>query len=1282
MKTTKSVILLCCSFFFSFFLSMHSANALEFSLQHSGYYYEMNQPEATNYASWKLDYYTINNQVAYCIETGVDEGETMIEGTWENTHLPQEIKERMLLLAYYGYNYSGHESDRYRAATQALLWETILGDNSKVTYSSERYGNGNIYNVDFEKYEIESLVKRHYDKPSFQGATITVQIGKQISLEDTNHILSNFDVSFSNGVDVQIDDNILKLTPMEEGELVLTFTKRKNYSSNYKIFYGDAVQNMLVAGNVDEVTFQVKIKAISGKISLTKYDFDIGKAQGNATLEGAVYAIYRKSDNALMSYIRTDENGHAEAEGFYYDEYYLKEVEHSEGYLLDETTYFFDFHDTTYVHMYVPEKVVKGKIRVLKLDRETNMCQSPEGTTLQGAQYGVYDTTGSLVDTLTIGTNCMATSKWLPYGVYEVKEITPSLGYQLDETSYEVILHTEDTFEVVSKEKRESGVIEIIKLDYETNMCQSNGEATLEGAKYGIYDQSGTLIAQLTIDSTCKAMSEELPYGIYEVRELQASKGYQLDETVYVVNIDSSEVVTILSKEKLIKGKIEIIKKDKDLNQCVGNGQGILKGAQYGIYDIDGILIETVTIGENCKAISKELPYGHYTVRESRASTGYLLDTTIYSIFIEEEEIFSITSLEPIIKNEITFFKQIEKINEDTTIQFFPEEGVTFEIYDNENHLYKSVITNKAGLATLKLPYGRWRVYQKNTKEGYEKVNDFFISVNSIQEVELFYTLVDKQRLVDLQIYKIDAETKNRIALSGTTFRISNLDTHKYISQYIDGRMYDSFETDATGKLATPLRLPMGNYKIEEIKAPSGYLINEQGVTFSIDFDDLETSIAENKDFIISFENVPIKGQLFVHKTGEVLFVENSFLDIPLENVVFGIYAQDTIFLSDQQSVHYKKDELVDIIVTQKNGKGSSKLLPIGKYYVKEIETHQNYILDTTIYSFEIKQEDNAIPIVYVYHKLKNQLKKGTLEIIKIDSEDGHALSNTKIQILTERKEPIFTGITDENGKILVSNLPIGSYYIKEITPSFGYVVRDEFLPFSIRINEDFISLVMTNDKKKVLFTIDKKDDKGNALSGVIFGIYNRSGELLTKVQTNIEGRVTLQLPYGHYFYQELQGLSGFIVDETLYSLQVKTDDPILREVMNQRITSKVTIHKVDQDFLSLGGVEIGIYTEKGDFISTGYTDIFGNISFLLENGKYYYQERSTLNMYLLDNQKYYFEVSGEDQEFTLMNQREGVSVPNTFKNRNYLPEIVLFVFFCIMMGGKYAKNKSHSFRI
>lgn len=1084
MKKIENIFLLFCSLLCSFFLCTHFAHALEFSTIHSGYYYEMNFPQDNDYASWKLDYYTINNQVAYCIETGVDEGEEMVEGNWNDTHLPEEIKERMLLLAYYGYNYPGHEDVRYRAATQALLWETILGSNSKVTYSTERYGNGSDYTVNSEKDRIQQLVEHHNDKPSFHGETVTVQIGKQINLEDTNQVLSNFDIPYVEGVDVQIHDNILSITPMEEGDMTLIFTKRRNYSSDYKIYYGNSVQNMLVVGNVGEVKFEVKIKAISGKISLTKYDSETTTSQGSASLEGAVYAIYRKSDDSLLSYIRTDESGYAEASGFYYDEYYLKEIENSEGYLLDETIYAIDFHDAPHVHIRVPEKVVKGKIRILKLDSETKLCQSPEGATLEGAQYGVYDTGGNLIDTL--------------------------------------------------------------------------------------------------------------------------------------------------------------------------------------------------KIGANCQALSKELPYGHYIVKEDRASEGYLLDQTVYPIFIKNERTIEIVSLESIIRNKIVFLKQMEQIQDDATVSFLPEEGVVFEIYDHVNNLYKSVITDKVGYATLDLPYGIWRVHQKNTKQGYEKVDDFIIYVDSNSDVEQKYTLIDKAELTYLQIYKIDAETKKGIALAGTTFKIVNVDTNQYIFQRFNGKLYDTFETNETGKLSIPLRLPAGNYQILEIKSPSGYLVNKEGVFFSINYDFFETNILENRIKTIYFENSPIKGQAIVHKIGESLLIKGgsyTFLDLPLANVIFHIYAQETIVSSDGQFVYYQKGELVDTLVTQQDGKARSKLLPIGHYYLKEVKTIDDYILEPTSYSFSIGQVDSITPIVYVHSIFKNLLKKGTLELIKVDSLSKQVLSNAEIQIFTKQGDCIFTGKTNEAGKIIAENLPVGEYFIREVRAPFGYQLYATEIPFLVRKNGDFIQFTMENDRKMGTFEINKKDNRGNPLQGVTFGIYNMKGELLIEAQTDANGKIILNLPYGQYFYQELHGLSGFIIDRNIYSFEIENVDPILREVINQREFSKITIHKVDQNFEPLEGVEIGIYTLDGILISTGFTDSFGDISFLLENGRYYYQERSTLDTYLLDNQKYYFEVIGEEQEFTLINEKEEVYIPSTFKNRNYLLEMIIFIFMFAVIGWKHAKS-------
>ena len=1277
----KKANLFCLFFVFlgSFFLHMHFGLALEFDFSHSGYYYEMNKQGDDNYASWKLDYYSINNQVAYCIETGVDEGESMIEGSWSDTNLPNNIKNRVLLLAYYGYGYPGHENERYRAATQALLWETILGNGAKVTYSRERYGNGEIYNVNMEKEKIENLVEHHYDKPSFADTTTTVQIGKKISLVDTNNVLSSFEVSFPDDVSVQIHENVLDITPMQDGDIVLNFTKKKNYTSNYKIFYGDEVQNMLVPGNVDTITFQVKIKAVPGIISLTKYDSETKVPQGDATLEGAEYVVYRKSDDVLVSYMSTDINGEARAEGFFYGEYYLKEQSNSIGYELDETVYYINFYDATHVHIRVPEKVVKGRIRVLKLDSETNMCRGQGDATLEGAEYGIYDAKGNLVETLTIASDCTAISKELPYGMYEVRELSPSTGYQLDTTVYKVNVHTSDIVEVISKEEviKGSGRIKITKVDNETGMCYGLGSAILEGAEYGIYDEKGSLVETLTIASDCTAISKELPYGTYEVREISPSEGYKLDKNIYPAEINSNETITIVSREEVIKGQIKIVKKDKDINRRNSTDDVTLVGAKYGIYDANDLLVGTLIINDKCEAISQKLAYGHYTVKEIEASFGYELDTTIYPIFIENEEMISILSLEPILKNRILLLKQMEQTEGSSTI-LLAEEGIVFEIYDRSDYLYDSIMTDKTGWASIELPFGVWRFHQKNTYQGYTKVDDFLVTVDYASEKDQIYTLVNKKIYSSLQIYKVDSETKEPIALAGTTFKIVNVDTNQYISQQFDGKIYDTFETDATGKVSIPLKLEAGNYKLMEVKSPNGYLLNEDGFLFTINQTDNYDKLKENEIITIYFENTPIKGQVAVYKSGELFTIENgtySFSDIPLQGITFGIYAQDIIFTSDKSSVYYDKDVLVDTLVTSQDGKAISKLLPIGSYYLKEIETREGYVLDNRIYRFEITEKDNKTPIVYVSYTLKNDLNKGTLEIVKVDSENGTTLSDTKIQIFTEQEELIFSGKTGPDGKLIVSDLPIGVYYAKELEPTFGYLLDKEKKYFKIKENGDLVHLVMENDRMKGILEIQKKDEEGCPLEGVTFGIYDSNMELITEVTTNQEGKIILELPYGKYFYQELESLPGFVNDTNVYSLSMQGTENIVREVVNKRGLSTVTIHKIDNEGRFLEGVRIGIYTMDGILLYSGVTDAFGIFQTRLENGHYYYQEISALDNYLLDDEKHYFKIDGEEQTFTLINQREEICVPNTFKSRSYLLEIFTFLLFFGVVRRSYVKE-------
>ena len=161
MKKKSKYLLMFVGAFITMMCGIQNVFAATLTMDFTGYYYERSD-NGNNYSSWKLQNYTVDGNVAFCIEPGVPEGTNeYIQGSWENTGLPNSIKQRVLLLSYYGYQYSGHQTQEYRAATQALIWETILGGNTKVTYSTARYGQGTPYDVSYQKSVIENLVAHH-----------------------------------------------------------------------------------------------------------------------------------------------------------------------------------------------------------------------------------------------------------------------------------------------------------------------------------------------------------------------------------------------------------------------------------------------------------------------------------------------------------------------------------------------------------------------------------------------------------------------------------------------------------------------------------------------------------------------------------------------------------------------------------------------------------------------------------------------------------------------------------------------------------------------------------------------------------------------------------------------------------------------------------------------------------------------------------------------------------------------------------------------------------------
>ena len=1041
MKGFYKVLLLVISTIVSI-IGIGRISAAELTTSFSGYYWDRKSDDYHGSGSFR--YYYLDGIDSYCLDPSTHEGGPLTLGDWNSTGISDSIKEKVLLIAYYGYNYQGHQTLEYRAATQAMIWETVKGGNTKVTFFTQRFGEGNELDISKEKGEIERLISNNKVKPSFDSKEFSALVGEQLVLNDSNGVLNNYNININEATFYK-KDNKLYIIPYVAGKLQVKLKKKEAYTSSYKIFVSDVYQDQIIPGIIDNIEGNFIINSEYGKVNIQKKDSEKGIKQGEATLGGATYGIYRRDNDILMGTITTDENGYAESESILsYGNYYLKELKSSMGYKLDSNKYYFDINSNSKnVHVDVFEDVIKGKIK-------------------------------------------------------------------------------------------------IIKQDSETNTCKPLGEGILSGAKYQIIDINNNVVDTIIINNDCTGTSKELPYGKYKVKEIEASKGYKIDNNIYDVSIDSDNLeINVTSREEIIKGKIKIIKQDSETSTCKPLGEGILSGAKYQIIDINNNVVDTITINNDCTGTSKELPYGKYKVKEIEASKGYKIDNNIYDVSIDSDNLeINVISKEDIIKNRISILKQYDYV-EGNSMFVNAEVNIIFEIYDSNNFKYDTIITDKNGYALVDLPYGTWQFHQKNVVNGYQKIHDFYVNVDDNSPLKHYYNILNNKIAAYLKLVKKDSTTGNVIKLSGTKFKILNMDTNEYVSQYVGGKLLDTFETDENGIMTTYLKLEAGNYKVKEIEAPKGYLLNDEGVIFSVN-DNTEFEYTSYGTFVtVEYMNDPVMGQLEIKKYGEIFKIKDdnySFDKMPLSLVKFNIYASEDIISPDGTTIYYRKGTRVDRLTTNEDGYVISKKLPLGKYYLVETKTNSNYILNKEKYYFELKETDATTPIVLECYETINYLRNGNLEIIKKDADNRKVVPNTKIEIYTENDELIYTGMTNEDGKIILNKLPIGKYYIIETVASDGYRINSEKVYFEIKRNNQNVKVTLKNEKIKSKVIIHKVDESNNSLNGVHINIYDENDKIIYKGVTDKDGNIEVELSYGKYYYKEISTIDGYIInDEKVY---------------------------------------------------------------------------------------------------------------------------------------------------
>lgn len=507
-------------------------------------------------------------------------------------------------------------------------------------------------------------------------------------------------------------------------------------------------------------------------------------------------------------------------------------------------------------------------------------------------------------------------------------------------------------------------------------------------------------------------------------------------------------------------GGVELTKEDSETKTSQGNAT--LKGAEYGIYNKEtNELITSLITDENGKATSNQvLEYGEYYIKEIKPSEGYLIDNNKYEFESKGTELYSLTVKEQVIKANININKYyLPIISGEKT----PEPNVKFDLLNSDGTRINELITDENGVISFSLPYGKYKLHQTTTKKGYKYASDFEFEINSTNDINK--ELIDEEVTAKLKVIKIDKDTKQVVKRSNIKFKIYDVNKKEYICQMLKDKKICEYKTDENGIMITPQVLPSGKYRLTEVdEAIDGYTWNKDSVEFEIDENTkLKTDNEEGILFETKFENKRVLGNLEITKYGEelnYLEVGYEYNEIPLENVKIGLY---------------QNDKLIKEYTSNSEGKINIKGLELGKYIIKEIETVGEHVLDNNEYQVDIKYKDQYTEVVNYKLTIKNYLPKGTLEFTKTNISRSKALPNTLMEIYTlEDDKLIFSGRTDENGKIVIKDLPINKYYLLEKEAPKGYVINPAKQEFEILENGQIIVSEMQDEMEVKVPITDK----------------------------------------------------------------------------------------------------------------------------------------------------------------------------------------------------------------
>ena len=824
----------------------------------------------------------------------------------------------------------------------------------------------------------------------------------------------------------------------------------------------------------------------------------------------------------------------------------------------------------------------------------------------------------------------------------------------------------------------------------ELSKLNTNGDL-VDGAVFNVKNSSG--FNQDVEVTNGKIVLEKLKKGTYYIKEKSSPDGYLLNTETYSVEVKSNQTAQKAVVNDEPTGEITITKIDIDtgnenrVDRKSHHGDASLKGAVYTLYAQNDIYnkkgtikyfskdeqIATFTFNEYGKASVKitnsstpaeigingstltGLPMGSYYSKETVVPNGYTQDTNIYTYTLSyKDSTTEVIKVNGTVKN---------------TVQKAPFEVI--KVSTNNNTTAETIAGAEFTAILTKYVdfYGSFDEAKKHLNEfakdeysifktgddghgvsgllafGEYTVNETYTPSAEIETVEQFYVTIDRdsktpiKELVEndlpfeayIKLQKQDKNTRKFVTYSNATFELYKLneDTNKWeqVKCKVGNQYYTSWTTNNEGIARTETKLEAGNYKVTEIKVPTGFIQIDGELTFKVDKRNSTLNYDEDWDawITVTIQNEQPKGNLKLNKKVNLKEdIDTTMIkDIDFTKISFELVEKENVIDYADGSVIYEKGKVIGKYNLKDDGTLTVENLPMGKYYLKELTTIDGAVLDQTEYDVIFEQTDTTTKEYTVNLNIENETT--CIEISKTDITGEEELVGAKLTVIDENNEVVDSWTSTEKTH-KIEGLIVGKTYIlrEEIAPD-GYVKASE-IKFTIK-NTNEIQKVTMIDK---IVEMTKEDIGGKEVEGAELKVLDKDGKIVDSwVSTKEPHKIKGLIEGESYTLYEDYAPDGYVISNEV-TFTVTTEKETQKVVM---IDKTVEVLKTDIDGNTIEGVTLSIISTKTKNIVDKWetTNEAHKVSGLIEGQTYILREEKVIYGY----------VKATDIEFTVTSDKE-----------------------------------------